>query len=636
MMPDGFLSAMQEKGRQELYPLKTKITVGMATCGRAAGSESVYSFLEKALGNKGLDVVLGKVGCIGFCQQEPLVSVHVPGFPRLVYSRVDEKLAARLVESLAAGQELNRSLLGRVYYDEDVVRGEVLQISAKTPEPPLWNEHPFYAKQVKIATRNCGIIDPESLEQYVARGGYMGLLKALRLTPDEVIAEVSRSGLRGRGGAGFPTGQKWALTRSNPGELKYMICNADEGDPGAYMDRSILEGDPHSVIEGMIIGAYAIGARIGIVYVRSEYPLAVLTMEKAIEQARQAGFLGRNILGSGFDFELKIVKGQGAFVCGEETALIASIEGRPGEPRPRPPYPAQKGVWGNPTCINNVETWANVPVIICRGAGWFSSLGTETSKGTKVFSLVGNIRNNGLVEVPMGISLGEIIESIGQGTGRFKFKAVQTGGPSGGCIPASHLALPVDYEALARVGSIMGSGGMVVMDERACMVDVARYFLSFTQDESCGKCLPCREGTRKMLEILTDICEGIADESDLAELEELAEAVRDASLCGLGQTAPNPVLSTLRYFREEYETHIRDKFCPAGVCVNLFELMIDPELCTGCGLCKDVCPQDAIEGEKKEIHVLDRAKCIRCRSCLDVCARQAIKVIPRGEGKNDG
>jgi len=633
---EDFLSAMKEQGLRELYPSKPKITVGMATCGRAAGAESVYLFFERAVRDKGLEAVVGRVGCIGFCQQEPLVSLQVPGSPRLVYSRVDEKLAARLVEALANGEELGRSLLGRVYYDEDVVQGGIRAISSQEPEPPLLNEHPFYAKQVKIATRNCGIINPESLEQYVARGGYQGLFKALAASPEEVISEVSRSGLRGRGGAGFPTGQKWALTRSNQGDLKYVICNADEGDPGAYMDRSILEGDPHSVIEGMIIGAYAVGASVGIVYVRSEYPLAVITMQKAIEQAGTAGFLGRNILGSGFDFELKIVKGQGAFVCGEETALIASIEGRPGEPRPRPPYPAQKGVWGNPTCINNVETWANVPVIMCRGAEWFSSLGTETSKGTKVFSLVGNIRNNGLVEVPMGISLEEIIESIGQGTGRFQFKAVQTGGPSGGCIPASYLSLPVDYEALARVGSIMGSGGMVVMDERACMVDVARYFLSFTQDESCGKCLPCREGTRKMLEILTDICEGRAGEGDLAELEELAEAVRDASLCGLGQTAPNPVLSTLRYFREEYESHIRDKFCPAGVCVNLFELTIDPELCTGCGLCKDVCPQDAIEGEKKEVHVLDRSKCVRCRSCLDVCARKAIKVIPRGEGGIDG
>ncbi|MGB9791129.1 MAG: NADH-ubiquinone oxidoreductase-F iron-sulfur binding region domain-containing protein [Thermacetogeniaceae bacterium] len=619
-----------QEGLQTLYPKKPKISVGMATCGRASGAQHIYEAFAREVRARGLDAVVAKTGCLGFCQQEPLVSVQLPGCPRYIYARVDQELVIQLLEGIASGRLSHRRLLGKVYADENPLSGKIIEFSNEEPTPPLLQEHPFYATQVKIATRNCGIIDPSSIAEYTARGGYQALYKALQMEPKAVIEEIAKSGLRGRGGGGFPTGRKWSLTRQRPNLPKYIICNADEGDPGAYMDRSILEGDPHTVIEGMAIGAYAIGAEIGIIYVRAEYPLAVATIQEAIAQAEGAGFLGENILGSGFSFRLKVVKGQGAFVCGEETALIASIEGKMGEPQPRPPYPAEKGLWGQPTCINNVETWANVPVIICRGAEWFSSLGTETSKGTKVFALVGNVRNNGLVEVPMGTSLRQIVEEIGGGTGRFTIKAVQTGGPSGGCIPAEKLELPVDYEALTQAGSIMGSGGMVVMDERTCMVDVARYFLTFTQDESCGKCLPCREGTKKMLTILTKICEGKAEMEDLEELEELAWAIKEASLCGLGQTAPNPVLSTLKYFRKEYEIHIKDRFCPAGVCRELFQLNIDPDRCTGCGRCKDVCPQEAITGEKEKPHHLDSEKCIRCRSCLDVCRNKAVKVVPRG------
>ncbi len=623
------LEQLIQQGLQTLYPGKPKVSVGMATCGRASGAAEVYEALTREVCAKELDVLVARTGCLGFCQQEPLVSVQLPGGPRYTYARADQKLVFQLIEGIAGGHLPNRRLLGKTYADENPLTGEVLELSQQHRTPPLLQEHPFYATQVKIATRNCGLIDPGSIAEYAARGGYQALVKALQMEPEEIIEEITRSGLRGRGGGGFPTGRKWALTRQKLNSPKYIICNADEGDPGAYMDRSILEGDPHTVIEGMIIGAYAIGAETGIIYVRAEYPLAVATIQEAIIQAEAAGFLGENILGSGFSFRLKVVKGQGAFVCGEETALIASIEGKMGEPRPRPPYPAEEGLWGQPTCINNVETWANVPVIIYRGADWFSSLGTETSKGTKVFALVGNVKNSGLVEVPMGTSLHQIIEVIGGGTGKFGIKAVQTGGPSGGCIPAEKLDLPVDYEALTQAGSIMGSGGMVVMDERTCMVDVARYFLTFTQDESCGKCLPCREGTKKMLAILTKICEGKAGMEDLEELEELAWAVKEASLCGLGQTAPNPVLSTLNYFRKEYETHIKDRFCPAGVCRELFQLTIDPDQCTGCGRCKDVCPQEAITGEKGEPHRLDPEKCIRCRSCLDACRNKAIKVVPR-------
>lgn len=629
------LEELRKAGLNSLYPEKVKFTVGRATCGRASGADEVYRVLQDEVARQGLDFEVASTGCLGLCQEEPLVAVRCPGGPRRVYGRVNPELARQLVEEVARGGFPRRRLLGKVYEDEVLITGERVKLTGEAPEGRLLAEIPFYAPQIKVATRNCGWIDPGSIAEYVARGGYRALEQALKMRPGEIIEEVLASGLRGRGGGGFPTGRKWALARQAPGETRYVICNADEGDPGAYMDRSILEGDPHTVLEGMVIGGYAIGAQSGIIYCRAEYPLAVATLREAIRQAEEHGFLGENIFGSGFDFHIEVVEGRGAFVCGEETALIASIEGRMGEPRPRPPYPAEQGLWGKPTCINNVETWANIPPIIARGSRWFAGMGTGTSKGTKVFALVGDIRNNGLVEVPMGTTLRQIVYDVGGGTGIFDLKAVQTGGPSGGCIPAGMIDLPVDYEALTGAGSIMGSGGMVVMDERSCMVDVARFFLAFTQDESCGKCLPCREGTRQMLEILNRICAGEAELPDLELLEELGRAVKDASLCGLGQTAPTPVLSTLKYFREEYEAHIRDRFCPAGVCPELFELVIAEDACRGCGLCVKVCPQGAITGEKERPHHLDRKKCVRCRACLGVCRRKAIKAVPRKELIND-
>jgi len=623
------LKNLEQQGLRTLYPGKTKISVGMATCGRAAGAEAVYRLFQEEIAGRNLDIALNATGCLGFCQQEPLVLVQSPGGPRFVYGRVDQKLVLQVLEGLVNGNLPDDSLLIRVYEDDVLVTGEKIILTEHPAEASMLAQIPFYGSQVKVATRNCGYIDPASIAEYAARGGYRALQQALRLKPDQIIAEVAGSGLRGRGGGGFPTGEKWAFTRKAHGQTKYVICNADEGDPGAYMDRSILEGDPHSVLEGMVIGGYAVGARTGIIYVRAEYPLAVTTIQEAIRQAEQHGFLGANILDSGFDFHIKVVKGQGAFVCGEETALISAIEGRMGDPRPRPPFPAEQGLWGKPTCVNNVETWVNVPPIVMLGSQWFTAMGTASSKGTKVFSLVGDIQNNGLVEVPMGTTLRRIVYEIGGGTGYFDLKAVQTGGPSGGCIPAEIIDIPVDYEALARVGTIMGSGGMVVMDERTCMVDVARFFLGFTNDESCGKCLPCREGTRQMLDILNRVCAGEAEMQDLTLLEQLAGAVRDTSLCGLGQTAPSPVLSTLKYFRDEYEAHIRDHFCPAGVCPDLFQLTIDPEACQGCTRCAKVCPQGAISGAKGEKFSLDQGKCTRCRACIGVCRHWAVKVVPR-------
>jgi len=577
---------------------------------------------------RGLDCAVATTGCLGFCQEEPLVYVQFPGKPRYVYSRVGPELVKEIIAGVINQNMPRKRLLGKVFEDEVLITGEKVKLADRSGDRSL-AENPFYLPQIKVATRNCGYIDPGSITEYVARGGYLALQKALRMTPEEIIREVLDSGLRGRGGGGFPTGKKWDFARKSPGDVKYVICNADEGDPGAYMDRSILEGDPHTVLEGMAIGGYAIGAQTGIIYCRAEYPLAVATLKEAIRQAEKQGFLGDNIFGSGFSFRIQVVEGRGAFVCGEETALIASIEGRMGEPRPRPPFPAQQGLWGKPTNINNVETWANIPPIIMRGGDWFAGVGTATSSGTKVFALVGDIKNNGLVEVPMGTTLRQIVYDIGGGTGVFDLKAVQTGGPSGGCIPASLIDLPVDYDALTRAGAIMGSGGMVVMNERSCMVDVARFFIAFTQDESCGKCLPCREGTRQMLELLDKICKGEAEMSDLELLEELAYAVKDTALCGLGQTAPNPVLSTLKYFRDEYEAHIRERFCPAGVCRELFELTVDEEKCKSCGRCSEVCPQGAIVGEKDKPYRLDQDKCIRCRACLNTCRHKAIRVVPR-------
>jgi len=493
---------------------------------------------------------------------------------------------------------------------------------------PKMSDIGFFKEQRLVALRNRGLIDPEKIDEYIARNGYSALARALTsMTPETIIKEIKDSGLRGRGGAGFPTGKKWEFAARAKGEEKYIICNADEGDPGAFMDRSIVESDPHSVLEGMTIGARAIGAQHGYIYIRSEYPIAVERMKKAITDAREYGLLGEDILGTGFDFEVSVHQGAGAFVCGEETSLIASLEGRPPEPRMRPPFPAQSGLWGKPTNINNVETWANVPEIINRGASWYLQLGTDTSKGTKVFSLVGKVKNTGLIEVPMGITLRKIIYDIGGGILEDKkFKAVQTGGPSGGCIPEKLLDLPIDYEKLTEVGSIMGSGGMIVMDEDTCMVDVARYFVDFLRGESCGKCTSCREGLESMYQILTGICEGKGKEDDVELLEELGAAIKDGSMCALGGTAANPVLSTIRYFENEYQSHIREQKCPAGVCRELIQYLIDREECTGCLLCVKNCPSSAISGKRKEPVHLDQEKCIKCGVCLEVCKFKAVLV----------
>jgi NADH-quinone oxidoreductase subunit F len=575
------------------------------------GSYRVMKALEREIAGHGLEdrVRVEAGGCTGFCERGPIVVVQPES---IIYQQVTEQDVPELVEEHC----LNGRPLTRLVYQPP---GE------ESPVPNI-SDVDFFNRQKLIVLRNRGRMDPESIDEYIGLGGYTGLEKALfSMGPEEIVEEVKRSGLRGRGGGGFPTGIKWELCRRSSGDTKFIICNADEGDPGAFMDRSILEADPHAVLEGMIIGAKAIGCSKGFVYVRDEYPLAVQRINHAIQAAEEYGLLGENILDSGFNFAVEVVRGGGAFVCGEETALMASIEGRPGRPRPRPPYPAECGLWGYPTNVNNVETWAAVPIIIDRGADWFSRIGTEGSKGTKVFSLVGKVKNSGLVEVPMGITLREIIFDIGGGIpGNKRFKAVQTGGPSGGCIPEELLDLPVDYDELIKAGSIMGSGGLIVMDEETCMVDVARYFVEFLQEESCGKCTPCREGLKRMGEILTDITEGRGTEEDVDLLEQLAHIVKDASLCGLGATAPNPVLTTLRYFRDEYEAHVKHKRCPAKVCKALIVYRVIPEKCTGCQACVRVCPVEAISGPRSQPHNLDKDKCIKCGACMEICKFDAI------------
>jgi len=587
------------------------LTVSAGTCGQARGSLKVIDSLKSAIkkGNLEYKVKIRVTGCHGFCEAEPNIIIHPHD---LFYQKVEPKNGKDIVDQTVLKNKVIDSLLFT-----DPTTGE-----KATRE----SEISFYKKQRRLVLGDNALIDPTDIYDYLSIGGYRSLLKVLEtMTPENVIATIKKAGLRGRGGAGFPTGTKWEVAKRIQGDTKYIICNADEGDPGAYMDRSLLEGNPHRVLEGMIIGAFAIGASEGYVYVRDEYPLAVKNITLAINQARKLGLLGKKILGTKFNFDVHIAKGAGAFVCGEETALIASIEGRVGEPRQRPPFPAVRGLWGKPTTINNVETWGNVPMIIDKGADWYSRIGTDGSKGTKIFSLVGKINNTGLVEVPMGISLREIIFDVGGGIPEGKkFKAVQTGGPSGGCLPAEMLDLPIDYESLTKAGSIMGSGGMIVMDEKTCMVDVAKYFLNFLRDESCGKCVSCREGTQRMWEIVKNITEGCGKEGDLELLEELAMIVKDSSLCGLGQTASNPVLSTLRYFRDEYEAHIKEKRCPAGVCVNLIRYVVIPEKCTGCLACKNACPQDAIRGVIRGVHIIDQAKCIKCGACLEACRFEAV------------
>ncbi len=577
----------------------------------ASGSKTLQSTLQKALEEKGLqdEIRIVETGCFGLCALGPIMIIYPEG---VFYSNVKVDDIPEIVEE----HLLKGRIVQRLVHKDETTEKLVTSLGDTS----------FYKIQKRVALRNCGVINPENIDEYIARDGYAALAKVLTtMTPEDVIQTLLDSGLRGRGGAGFPTGLKWKFARGYENEQKYVCCNADEGDPGAFMDRSVLEGDPHAVLEAMTIAGFTIGASQGYIYVRAEYPIAVKRLRIAIDQAREYGLLGDNILGTGFKFDIDLRLGAGAFVCGEETALMTSIEGNRGEPRPRPPFPAERGLFQKPSILNNVETYANIPQIILNGADWFASMGTEKSKGTKVFALGGKIKHTGLVEVPMGTTLRQIVEEVGGGipNGK-KFKAAQTGGPSGGCIPAEHFDVPVDYEHLAALGSIVGSGGMIIMDEDNCMVDIAKFFLEFTVDESCGKCTPCRIGTRRMLEILTKITEGNGTMEDLDKLEELCHFVKENSLCGLGQTAPNPVLSTLRYFRDEYVAHIVDKRCPAGVCKSLLRFVIDPDKCKGCTACARKCPVNAITGSIKQPHVIDTAKCIKCGSCIETCKFGAI------------
>jgi len=586
-----------------------EVTVGLSSCGIAAGAADVFSAFQREFEEKGVDARLRRTGCVGMCYREPIVDIVTRGGAKYTYGGITADQVGRVVEE---------HVVGGKPVDEWLVRAEGRELPDES----------YYSQQVRLVLRNAGVIDPESIDEYIEVGGYAALTKVIKeMSPDDVIEEIKASGLRGRGGAGFPTGIKWGLAKKTPGDEKYVIVNADEGDPGAFMDRSILEGDPHAVLEGLAIAAYTIGAQEGYFYVRAEYPLAVKRLRIAIEDATERGFVGENILDSGFSFKVHIKEGAGAFVCGEETALIASIEGQRGMPRLRPPYPAVKGLWGKPTNNNNVETYANIPWIIANGAAAYAAYGTESSKGTKVFALAGKITRGGLVEVPMGLTIRQVIEEVGGGVpeGR-SFKAVQLGGPSGGCVPTEFMDIPIDYESITKTGAIMGSGGMVVMDDSTCMVDIARFFLNFTQDESCGKCTFCRIGTKRMLEILERITSGEGREGDIELLQELGEKIISSSLCGLGQSAPNPVLTTIKYFRDEYEAHITEKRCPALSCKALITYEIDPDKCVGCTVCAKKCPVGAISGERKQTHTIDHDLCTKCDACRQACKFDAVTV----------
>jgi len=609
------LEELRQKILSKRDPNKRCITICSGTGCHAYGSEKVNTAFVEEIKKQRLtaEVDIRRTGCHGFCERGTLIVIHPE---EICYVNVQPEDAAEVVQSVVENKAVNRLLCVDPTTGKKIIHE---------------SEIPFYKYQNRIVFGNNRRIDPKSIDDYVALGGYSALSKTLsQMTPDQVLEEVKRASLRGRGGGGFPTGAKWQTTRDAPGEPKYVIVNCDEGDPGAYMDRSLMEGNPHSVLEGLTIGAYAIGSHEGFIYVRAEYPLAVENVSIAIQQAEEYGLLGKNILGSGFDFEVKVHRGAGAFVSGESSALMTAIEGKVGEPRPKYIHTADKGIWDKPSCLNNVETWANVPLIINNGPAWYASIGTEGSKGTKIFSLVGKVNNTGLVEVPMGITLRDIVYKIGGGIPRGKkFKAVQTGGPSGGCIPEQFLDSRVDFDELTRLGSMMGSGGMIVMDEGTCMVDTARYFLDFLTDESCGKCTPCREGIKQMLHILSDICGGRGKDGDIELLKESSEVLRDTSLCALGGTAPNPVLTTIQYFRDEYEAHIKEKRCPAYVCKELVSYYIDPAKCQACMICLRNCPAEAISGGKNQIHVIDQSKCTKCGTCFDLCPARfdAVKKI---------
>lgn len=618
------ISSLRKRLRYEEHELPI-IIIGMGTCGLASGAGKVKEAIQEELKKLNIEAIVESTGCIGYCAVEPIVDVKLPGEDRVSYCEIIPKIVPKFLHT--------------VLVEKKIFKEKLLGTHGKTNQDARnINEIPFFEFQRKIVLSNCGVINPDSIDTYLAYGGFKAFDRVVRLMkPEEVIKEISISGLRGRGGGGFPTGKKWELAHKQTADQKYLICNADEGDPGAFMDRSLLESDPFSVIEGMMIAAYAIGASQAYIYCRAEYPLAIEKLQNAINLCERYGILGDNILNTGFSLHIKIKKGAGAFVCGEETALIASIEGKRGMPRPRPPYPVQAGLWGKPTVINNVETFANVPPIIMMGGQEFAKIGTEKSKGTKVFALSGNVKNTGLVEVPMGTTLADVVFKIGGGIPNGKeFKAVQIGGPSGGCIPEHLIDTPVDYESLKEIGAMMGSGGFVVMDEDTCMVDVAKYFLTFIQQESCGKCVPCREGTKRMLEIIERIPQRYSSGKDKNEqllrfkgmihLQRLADVIKDTSLCGLGQSAPNPVLSGLRYFREEYEEHLYDRRCSAGVCKELLTFTIDNEKCTGCGICLRKCSVEAIVGEKGQAHYILDEKCIKCGMCVENCRFEAINV----------